>query len=217
MGIKERKERHKEDLKRLILDSAKALFMKYGYEETSIRKIAAEIEFSPTTIYLYYKDKSDILYALHQEGFKLMTERFRGLLNVEHPFERLKAMGRTYIQFASENSDFYALMFIMKEPLEFLDTDCADKSEVEGWPEGLNTFNTLVTTIEECQQYGYFKGQETKTLSLLIWSTMHGLCSLFINGQLSHMAKEKLQFFENGEQALEAAFSTFIRVLENMK
>lgn len=217
MGIKERKERHKEDLKRLILDSAKALFMKYGYEATSIRKIAAEIEFSPTTIYLYYKDKSDIIYALHQEGFKLMTERFSGLLNVEHPFERLKAMGKTYMQFATENSDFYALMFIMKEPLEFLDIECNVNGEVEGWPEGLNVFNTLVMTIEECQQYGYFKGQDTKTFSLLVWSTMHGLCSLAINGHLDHMAKKKFQFFENDTQALEAAYSSFTSLLENMK
>jgi AcrR family transcriptional regulator len=214
MGIKERKERHREDLKQLILDSAKALFMKYGYEQTSIRKIAAEIEFSPTTIYLYYRDKSDILYALHQEGFKLMAERFRGLQNVEHPMERLKAMGRTYMQFALENSDFYSLMFIMKEPLEFLDEKQKANCD-EGWPEGHNVFMTLVNTVEECQQHGYFKGHETKTLSLLIWSTMHGLCSLSINGHLGHIAKKK-QFFGNGEQALEAAFSNFARMLEGM-
>ena len=54
MGIKERKLKHKEDLKQSILDAAKKLFIKEGYEATSIRKIAAEIEFSPTTIYLYY-------------------------------------------------------------------------------------------------------------------------------------------------------------------
>jgi len=70
VGIQERKRKHKEDLKQLILDAAKKLFMKDGYEATSIRKIAAEIEFSPTTIYLYYKDKAEISHALHQEGLK---------------------------------------------------------------------------------------------------------------------------------------------------
>jgi len=217
MGIKERKERHKGDLKQLILDSAKSLFMKYGYEATSIRKIAAEIEFSPTTIYLYYKDKSDIIYALHQEGFKLMAEKFEALAHVEHPFERLKAMGRTYIQFATENSDFYELMFIMKEPLDFLDTSCAGDQESEEWKEGANTFNILLKTIQECQQSGYFQGQEPKTFALLVWSTMHGLCSLTIHGHLDHMCQKRLHFFGSGSQALDAAFSSYVKLLENMK
>ncbi|RXF67153.1 TetR/AcrR family transcriptional regulator [Arcticibacter tournemirensis] len=215
MGIKERKERHKEDLKQLILDTAKSLFTKYGYEATSIRKIAAEIEFSPTTIYLYYKDKSDIIYALHQEGFKLMAQKFSALVNVEHPFERLKAMGKTYMQFALENSDFYELMFIMKEPLEFLDS-CGDKQAQEGWPEGYNTFNSLLMTIEDCQRAGYFKGHEPRVFALMVWSTMHGLCSLTVHGHLGHMAKSH-NFFENGVEALEAAFGSFVRLLEGVK
>ena len=117
MGIKERKEKHKEELKLKILDSAKSLFLKQGYEATSLRKIAEQVEISPTTIYLYYKDKSDIIYALHQEGFKLLGAQFLVLQQVEDPFERLKAMGRIYMSFALENPDFYELMFIMKEPL----------------------------------------------------------------------------------------------------
>lgn len=216
MGIKERKEKHKEDLKQLILETAKSLFMKFGYEATSIRKIAAEIEFSPTTIYLYYRDKSDIIYTLHQEGFKLLAQKFQVLASVENPFERLKAMGRTYMQFALENSDFYELMFIMKEPLDFLDAYCGDKKDEESWPEGYATFNSLLLTIEQCQEQGYFRDQDAHTFALLVWSTMHGLCSLTIHGHLEHIAKNR-QFFNSGLKALEAAFVSFIKLLESMK
>ena len=52
MGIAERKSKQKEELRQNILDAAKRLFLKEGYHATSIRKIAKEIEFSPTTIYL---------------------------------------------------------------------------------------------------------------------------------------------------------------------
>ncbi|VTQ03121.1 TetR/AcrR family transcriptional regulator [Sphingobacterium daejeonense] len=72
----EKKLKHKEDLRTLILEAAKKLFVQEGYEATSIRKIAKEIGFSPTTIYLYYKDKSDIVYALHQVGFGILRDRF---------------------------------------------------------------------------------------------------------------------------------------------
>ena len=88
MGIKERKEKHREDLRMKILDAAKVLFLRDGYDATSIRKIAEKIEFSPTTIYLYYKDKADIMFALHQEGFKLLGEIHINSPHCFKPFER---------------------------------------------------------------------------------------------------------------------------------
>ena len=87
----EKKIKQKEDLRTVILEAAKKLFVQEGYEATSIRKIAKEIGFSPTTIYLYYKDKSDIVYALHQVGFGMLKDQFLPLMAVEDPFERLKA------------------------------------------------------------------------------------------------------------------------------
>ncbi|MGL1180856.1 TetR/AcrR family transcriptional regulator, partial [Vibrio parahaemolyticus] len=59
MGINERKEKQKLELKRLILDASMKLFVEEGFENVSIRKIADLIEYSPTTIYLYFKDKNE--------------------------------------------------------------------------------------------------------------------------------------------------------------
>ena len=63
MGILERKERDREDMRRLILGAARQLFLEQGYEKTSIRNIADVIEYSPATIYLYYKDKNELFFA----------------------------------------------------------------------------------------------------------------------------------------------------------
>jgi len=213
MGIKERKNRHKEDLRQRILNAAKMLFMKYGYEATSIRKIAAEIEFSPTTIYLYYRDKNDILYALHQEGFRMLGFSFAALEQVEHPLERLKAMGRNYLQFALEHSDFYELMFIMKEPLQWLNQDnCMS----EDWKEGINAFDFLYNTIIDCQKQGYFKEQDPNLFSLFVWSTVHGLCSLSLHGHFEQVVKgNKLDI--NPDVILKSSFENFLGLLEKLK
>lgn len=61
MGIKERKDKDKQALKKRIMTAAIEIIEQEGYEKLSIRKIAAKIEYSPTTIYLYYKDKAEIL------------------------------------------------------------------------------------------------------------------------------------------------------------
>jgi AcrR family transcriptional regulator len=211
MGIKERKIKHKEDLKQSILDAAKKLFQEDGYQATSIRKIAAEIEFSPTTIYLYYKDKQEIAHALHEEGFKILSDRFRLLANIDTPFERLKAMGRIYIQFALENRDYYDIMFVMKDPIRHI---CEGPHEEE-WTEGANAFFALVDTIRACQQDGYFKNYETEALALLVWSTMHGLCTLKNDGRMDMVVTHK-QLLTDVPDVLQHTFSIYIKMLESL-
>ena len=211
MGIKEKKEKHKEDLKLKILDAAKSLFLKQGYEATSIRKIAEQIEISPTTIYLYYKDKSDIIYTLHQEGFKMLGSQFIVLQHVEDPFERLKAMGRIYMDFALQNPDFYQVMLIMKEPLEFVSKHCASE-----WEEGEFAFTTLVKTVSECKELGYFKEMNLNSMALNVWAIMHGLCSLKLLGHLDHVASAHLTVPDHST-VLDEAYDCFTTMLKCLK
>jgi AcrR family transcriptional regulator len=210
MGVAERKEKHKEDLKKDILEAAKQLFTEKGFESTSIRAIAEKIEYSPATIYLYYKDKNEIVHALHSEGFKLLVSHFAVLNTVSHPFERLKAMGRAYIQFAMQNPDIYKLLFVMEEPLKHV-ANC-----FEDWDEGDVAFDILLKTVGECQQNGYFKGFDVGLLSFSIWSSMHGLCTLRSSGHLEHVAEARANGLEL-DTLMSATFETFVAMLEKLK
>ena len=74
MGIVERKEKQKLEIKKMILEASMKLFVEEGFENVSIRKIAELIEYSPTTVYLYFKDKNEILFNLHDIGFQMLQE-----------------------------------------------------------------------------------------------------------------------------------------------
>lgn len=67
MGIKERRDEEKAAMKKKIMNAAIDIIEQEGYEKLSIRKIAAKIEYSPTTIYLYYKDKAEIITDMSDE------------------------------------------------------------------------------------------------------------------------------------------------------
>lgn len=203
-----KKQKHKEEIRHKILNAAKKLFVEKGYEATSIRKIAAEIGFSPTTIYLYYKDKDDIIYALHKEGFYMMHHAFTSLLNVQDPFERLKAMGKSYIQFALQHTDFYEVMFIMKDPMRFLDEHCV----AEEWPEGERVLHILVETIIACQESGYFKGLHAPTVAIQAWISVHGICSLYFSGHLKKIFDTMFAGQEH-QDVLEQAYQVFVHYL----
>ncbi|MCC5938678.1 MAG: TetR/AcrR family transcriptional regulator [Lunatimonas sp.] len=179
MGTAERKAKEKEELKARILGAAKKLFAEKGIEQTTIRSIAKEIEYSVGTVYVYYKDKTEILHDLHQQGFAQLGGEFRALFHVSDPMERLKALGRIYMKFALENTQMYDLMFNMKAPMEFIKAN-----EDHHWKEGNATFDALRKTVQECLDHGYFKGHQLEPLSFAIWGSVHGMCSLYIRDRV---------------------------------
>ncbi len=69
MGSKERREHDREVLRQRILDTASQILINEGIENLTIRRLARRIEYSPRTIYLYYRDKESLLKAIVEEGF----------------------------------------------------------------------------------------------------------------------------------------------------
>jgi AcrR family transcriptional regulator len=204
MGVAERKIREKEELKGQILKAAKRLFIERGFEKTSIRNIADEIEYSPGIIYHYFQDKNEIFHALHQEGFQELRKRMEILGAVDDPMSRLKAMGRIYIQFALENSDMYDLMFIIEAPIDFV-----EKRDDQCWIEGDSTFNQLRSTVHQCMQKGHFKGHKLEALSFMIWSTVHGMVSLKIRKRVIVLNAPEI------DQIVENSYHSFLLILDN--
>src|ERR1700743_4005249 len=98
MGILERKEKQKLEIRKLILDASMKLFMEEGFENVTIRRIAELIEYSPTTVYLYFKDKDEIFYSLHDIGFEKLQEFNRNLDGIQNPLVRLHKMGENYFR-----------------------------------------------------------------------------------------------------------------------
>ena len=68
-AIRHRRDQEKQELRQAILTAAGELFLEQGYERFSLRKVAERIGYSPTTIYLYFRDKDDLLFTVVDEGF----------------------------------------------------------------------------------------------------------------------------------------------------
>jgi AcrR family transcriptional regulator len=201
MAIEDRKQREKEQMRRLILDAAKEIFLENGYYQTSMRTIADKIEYSPGTIYLYFKEKDEIFFALHNEAFTKLFDVFAPLALVEEPFERLKAMGKLYMDFAFKNKDIYDLMFIMSAPMNMLHDAC-------DWQMGHRVFDTLTNTLSQCQEKGYFKERDVQTLAFMIWSGLHGMCALYCRDRLGVMQHtDEKQIMLKGYQYFEDMIS----------
>jgi AcrR family transcriptional regulator len=206
MGISSRKQKEKEDLTKSILKAARELFIEKGYDETSIRNIAQRIEYSPTTIYLYFKDKDAIFYALHSEGFGLLNSRMMVLQHVSEPSERLKAMGRIYLGFAMENPELYDLMFTLKAPMNVVNSE-----EHTNWQEGKTAFGLLQMTVADCINVGYLTFTNVEAASFLIWSAMHGMITLYTRQRCKVISDE------NVDTIIEKGYEQLVQMFDVMK
>jgi AcrR family transcriptional regulator len=195
MGITERKEREKQEMRDSILKATIDLFLEEGYHNVSIRRIAEHIEYSPATIYLYFKDKDEILYALHNMAFEELFKKQQTVATIQDPLERLKKQGRLYIQFAQQNPKYYDLMFIKRGPVRNL-------KGPEEWDMGKRAYDFLRTNVQECIDAGYFSGFDTDVVTFGMWACVHGIASLFIRercmcpeGQLDQLIDNTMKLY----------------------
>lgn len=202
MGVRERKERERKEMRERILESAHRLFLGKSFEEISIRNIADAIEYSPTAIYLYFKDKDAIFYALQGEAFKVFNSYVAGVVAIKKPFDRLVKLTEKYIEFMFEHPKYYTIMFIMESPMN------SDENS-ENWQEGAQTHRFLEDIVEQCKREGYFKNVETKILAFTIWSYMHGMCSLTLRNRMRIYAPA------DREAIRTESFQQFIRFLKS--
>jgi AcrR family transcriptional regulator len=77
-----------------------------------MRRIAQRIEYSPTTIYLYFKNKEDILYHLCVEALERQLDFVNAAADEDSPVVRLRAAMRAYIDFALCEPDRYKIIYM---------------------------------------------------------------------------------------------------------
>ena len=175
MGTKERRAREKEQLRRQILVAARELFVNEGYENVSMRKIANKIEYSPTTIYLYFKDKADLLNSVCQETLLNLLNTLEQLKrDKSDPLKTLRKSGRTYVEFGLKYPQDYKLTFVIRPQFQ-------KGLGLEEGSVGETVFNYLREMVSECIQQKIFRQMDVETTGQVLWSAVHGVTLLLID------------------------------------
>jgi AcrR family transcriptional regulator len=170
MGITERREREREEIRTRILDAARELFDTEGYENVTMRRIAEAIEYSPTTIYNHFEDKDDLVRALCEEDFSRLLQVFREEEPPADPVEWIRRLARAYARFGLELPNHYRFMFMTPH-----------KKENHGpLSPGDQSFEVLRMAVARAIGEGHFRPGDVDTVSQVLWSSLHGVIALLI-------------------------------------
>ncbi len=180
-----------------LIQAAIEMLTKEGMSQLSLREIAKHTGLSSMAPYRHFKSKEDLMAAISEVGHKRLGDIF---LQVERtqldPAERFRAMGKEYLHFAKNNPELYKLMFGagMPNPAQYesLEKACDE------------CYGYLERSILYCQHHGYMKGKPVDAFSMLVWSSVHGLSMLLIEGVLEHSVDD---YSEKTYQELNDYFS----------
>jgi AcrR family transcriptional regulator len=175
MGLTERRERQKLALRQEILTAARELFVKEGYENVSMRRIAEKIEYSPTTIYLYFRDKDELVHEMCEETFALLTRKLNKILAAEgDPVDKLRARLKAYVEFGLKHPNHYYTAFMHESKKR------GEAGRYEG-SAGAEAFQKMVEGVTVCVQAGRFREADVAAISQSLWMVIHGITSLLIS------------------------------------
>lgn len=175
-GHAERLDRGRAEMRERICAAAMRLFLEDGFEQTSMRRIAAAIGYSPGAIYSYFEDKDEILYALHIEGFGKLREALQVIDPALPARERLRLGGEAYLRFAFEHPEYYDLMFITSHTV-------ARIREQERWDVGWDTYDFLRDLVRAAMADGVLPAGDLEAATFAMWASVHGIAALVIRGR----------------------------------
>lgn len=153
---------------------AEALFARHGVEGVTMRQIAAELGWSPTTAYRYFKSKEEILGAVRAHAFDRFCDVIEQAMR-SNPDARTSArsVGQAYLGFALKNPAAYRLMFDI------------DQGEAAGHAELAAALararRNMVAYVAPLVDEGSLRG-DAQALAKMLWAAAHGLVMLRLSG-----------------------------------
>lgn len=138
-----------------------------------MRKLARRIGYSPTTIYLYFKDKDEILFCLCEEFY---VELHQTILKIEGEnidlLTTLRKVLLAYVSFGLANPEQYRVAFftnlsVYGSPAAYLENDTMSR----------RAYFHYRDLVAACSAAGVLISLDGDTLAQVLWAGVHGVVS----------------------------------------
>lgn len=163
------------DLRRLILDTARHLLVQDGYTNLSMRKIASEIGYSATSIYLHFDNKDMLLHALIDEGMTQLRDALSTIAaqHEDTPVDRLEALCDGFISFGLANPEYYEIMFQLRP-------ERMERYPPEKYREARRNLDYFRSALAEGDDIGVLDVDNPGVSASAVWASLHGTVSLLL-------------------------------------
>lgn len=154
-----------------ILNAAREIFVRDGFEGFSMRRLAADLDCAVGTPYVHFKSKEQLFQTLVEQSFDRLYQCLSGLCDRHQngdPVVLLKKGMYTYIQFGLQNPNDYRFAFLLRS----LPPD--EPYRVHP------AFEVMRFMVARCVEERRFREVDVETAAQALWAAIHGITSLLI-------------------------------------
>ena len=192
MTVAKKRAYHHGDLERALVSAAAELARDRGPEGVTLREVAAAAGVTHGAAYRHFEDKTALLAAVAEEGFRDLTKHLARASSSDPrgPRAKLVSMACTYAEFALAHAGHYRVMFgpRLNEDGRFPTLEAAVEE----------AFRFLLVEIQRGQEEGAFhRGIPARDLAVGVWVMAHGYVELALRRRIKAKSpKHAVQYFE---------------------
>jgi AcrR family transcriptional regulator len=167
--VAQRRARNRDSVRLTLIDAARDVLAQEGYDGLTIRRVAERAEYSLGTVYGYFADKDDLLYALVLEDFNRLTERLRAIRDSYQGAAAVREILLSYVRMGLEQPRSYEIMFMFRPKLARRNAS-DDRDE--------HAYSIFRGCIVAAMERGEFRRMDPDAVAQMMWASVHGLVSL---------------------------------------
>jgi TetR/AcrR family transcriptional regulator len=176
--IAERREDEKERRRAEILDAAEALYVDKGWEGLTVDQVARSARLSRALVYVYFRDKEDLLFAIGERAMRLLRARFTAALATrQNGMDQIEAIGRAYVGYAHEFPHYFDFCSRFQS---HGGTSTTGANESACQLMGDEVLGTVVQAIVNGMRDGSVRADigDPRMFALSLWAFTHGIIQL---------------------------------------
>ncbi len=174
-----RRQEEKDRRREAILDAAGTVAAEYGIAAFTMDQVARKARLSRALLYVYFKDKQDLLLGLADRAHTLLFERFAAIgVRKLAGLKKIQNMGRAYVAFAEEEPVYFeALACFAAHPA---DDNAPEGNELRCMQGGDRVHGELIAALEAGVADGSIRKDmgNPALVSVTLWAFMHGIIQI---------------------------------------
>lgn len=178
--IAERRQEEKDRRRVEIIEAAEALYMELGWDAVTMDSVAKRARLSRALVYVYFKDKQDLHFAISARALEMLQRRFEeASARARTGLDKIMAVGRAYMAYAQEFPHYFDACARLE--LHAPDVNApATEQELACMAVGRQVHDVVVAALSFGQQDGTIRSDlgDLVVTSRVLWGFTHGIIQI---------------------------------------
>lgn len=177
--IAERRQEEKDRRRTEIVEAAEGLYREVGWDAVTMEGVAKRARLSRALVYVYFKDKQDLHFAISVRALETLEKRFEeASARPQSGLEKIIAIGRAYMAYAHEFPMYFDACARLE--LHAPDASALAEQELACMEVGRRVHQIVVEALVLGQRDGSVRPDvgDLAVTSRVLWGFMHGIMQI---------------------------------------